>query len=205
MRAVKLQLANRTLLNPDASQWSRAPRQQLALRGTEASAQPSAYVRTAWAGKHIGAVRSLSVGAAHNRQSIFFRLEWADPNHNPDYGDGSAFPDAAAVLFPMNGAVPLNMMGSPAAGILGWCWRANHPDVGETLAFHGFATERPQPGPPVLTSARWVDGRWYLVIGAPLTGQPPSGSVAFAVWEGGNQERAGLHSYTPEWQELIVE
>ena len=129
MKAIRLQLANKTLLNAGAHQWDRAPRVHLALRGTEAAAQPSAYVRTAWAGKHVGAVRSLSVQAAHNRQNLFFRLEWADPTHNPDYGDGSVFPDAAAVLFPMNGEAPINRMGSPAAGIRGLVLARESPGV----------------------------------------------------------------------------
>jgi DMSO reductase family type II enzyme heme b subunit len=204
MKAIKLQLANRTLLNSRAPQWDRAPRTHLVLNGTEARAQPSGYIRTAWAGRHVGAVRSLSAQAAHNRQCLFFRLEWADPSHNPDYGDGSVFPDAAAVLFPMNGSAPLQRMGSPAEGMQAWYWRANHAEFGEALAYHGFATETTQPGPPILTSARWSDGRWTLVIGAPVKAVLTSGVVAFAVWEGGNQERAGLHSITPEWQELVV-
>jgi DMSO reductase family type II enzyme heme b subunit len=203
MKAIKLQLANKTLLNPHAPQWERPARHHFPLRGTEARDQPSAYIRTTWAGRHIGAVRSLAVQAAHNRQSLFFRLEWADPNHNPDYGDGSAFPDAAAVLFPMGEAPPLNRMGSPAEGIQAWYWRANHT-FGESLAFHGFATESTQPGPPVLTSAQWSDGRWSVVIGAPMAAFPQSEQVGFAVWEGGNQERAGLHSHTPEWEELSI-
>jgi DMSO reductase family type II enzyme heme b subunit len=205
MRAIRLQLANKTLLNPGVRQWERAPRAYLALRGSEASAQPSAYVRTAWAGKRIGAVRSLSVQAAHNRQNLFFRLDWADPSHNPDYGDGSVFPDAAAVLFPMNGVAPLSLMGSAAAGIQAWYWRANHPDYGEALAFHGFATEERQPGPLVLNSARWSEGRWRVVIGAQLATVAARDAVAFAVWEGSNQERAGLHSYSQEWLELSIE
>jgi DMSO reductase family type II enzyme heme b subunit len=201
MQAIKLQLASKTLLNPSARQWERAPDEHFALRGTEASAQPSRYTRTTWAGKRIGAVRSLSVRAAHNGQSLFFRLEWHDPNHNPDYGDGSAFPDAAAVLFPMDSSPPLSRMGSSEQGILAWYWRANHDQFGERLSFHGFATETRQPGPPILSSALWANGRWSAVIGAPLA---PETAVAFAVWEGGNQERAGLHSYTPDWQELVI-
>jgi DMSO reductase family type II enzyme heme b subunit len=205
MKAVKLQLANTTLLNPQARQWERAPRVHLGMRGTEAIAQPSAYIRTAWAGRPIGAVRSLSVQVAHNRQSIFFRLEWADPTHNPSYGDGSVFPDAAAVLFPRNGPAPLERLGAPSAGILAWYWRASQKDVGERLALHGLATEQPDPGPPVLHGAHWSDGRWYAVIGSPLASCPPGNTVGFAVWEGSNQERAGLCSYTPEWQELEIE
>lgn len=203
MKAIKLQLANKTLLNPAAPQWDRAPVVHLGLQGTEASAQPSRYIRTAWAGKRIGAVRSVSAKAAHNGQSLFFRLEWADPTHNPDYGDGSAFPDAAAVLFPVDSSAPLGMMGSPGEGIEAWYWRANHDAFAERLAFRGFATETRQPGPPIQSSATWSAGRWSVVIGAPLA-QGIKPSVAFAIWEGSNQERAGLHSYTPEWQELVV-
>jgi complex iron-sulfur molybdoenzyme family reductase subunit gamma len=204
MEAVRLQLANKTLLNPAVRQWDRAPVIHLSLRGTEARAQPSAYVRTTWAGKQTGAVRSLAVRAANNRQNLFFRLEWADPSHNPDYGDGSVFPDAAAVLLPVKGQPPLSTMGAPGSEILGWYWRANHKDAGEALSWTGFATEVPHPEQPVVTSATWSEGRWSVVIGAPL---PPKAvnAVSFAVWEGSNQERAGLHAYAPEWQELTIE
>jgi DMSO reductase family type II enzyme heme b subunit len=205
MKAIRLQLANKTLLNAAAKQWERVPQAHLPLRGTEASAQPSAYVRTAWAGRRIGSVRSLSVQAAHNRQNLFFRLEWNDPTHNADYGDGTVFPDAAAVLFPLNGSAPLELMGSSAGGIQAWRWRANHPDSGESLTYHGFATEETEPAPAVLNSGRWSDGHWSVVIGAPLSTRDGDGSVAFAIWDGGNQERGGLHSYSAEWQGLSIE
>jgi DMSO reductase family type II enzyme heme b subunit len=94
-------------------------------------------------------------------------------------------------------------MGSPAEGIAAWYWRANH-QFGESLSFHGFATEARQPGPPILTSAQWSEGRWSVVIGAPMAASQQCEQVGFAVWEGGSQERAGLHSFTPEWQELSI-
>lgn len=203
MDAIKLQLANKTLLKPSIPQWRRAPLGHVALRGTDPEAQPSPYVRAAWAGKRVGAVRTISVQAAYNRQSLFFRLEWPDPTHNPDYGDGLVFPDAAAVLFPANGDAPLDRMGSPAAGIDAWYWRANR-NVGECLALHGFATEEPQANQSVVTAADWEDGRWRVVIGGPVEAITDSRRVAFAVWEGSNQERAGLHSYSPQWQELSI-
>ena len=96
MEAIKLQLANRTLLKHSAPQWKRAPLEHVALRGTDPETQPSPYVRAVWAGKRVGAVRTISVQAAYNRQNLFFRLEWPDATHNPDYGDGLVFPDAAA-------------------------------------------------------------------------------------------------------------
>ena len=204
MEAIKLQLATKTLLNPAAAQWERAPRVNLALRGTEAAEQPSAYVRTAWAGKQVGSIRALAVQAANNRQSLFFRLEWRDNTPDVSYGDGSVFPDAAAVLFAANGDAPLERMGTPAQGIESWYWRANREEYGECLRLHGFATEEPQTGVTVTTSAHHQDGRWQVVISGPLAanGAPPR--VAFAVWDGSNQERAGLHSYSPEWLDLVL-
>jgi DMSO reductase family type II enzyme heme b subunit len=29
--------------------------------------------------------------------------------------------------------------------------------------------------------------------------------VAFAVWQGGNQERAGIKAFSPDWQELQID
>lgn len=203
MEAIKLQLANSTLLKHATPQWKHAPQGHVSLRGTDPEAQPSRYIRTIWSGKRVGVVRTISVQAAYNRQNLFFRLEWSDPTHNPDYGDGLVFPDAAAVLFAGNGDPPLARMGSTAAGIDAWYWRANR-EQGESLAFHGFATEEPQANQFVVTSADWEDGRWRVVIGGPLEEAASRKRVAFAVWEGSNQERAGLHSYSPQWQELSI-
>jgi len=152
MKAIKLQLANKTLLKHSAPQWERAPKGHISLRGTDPEAQPSPYIRATWTGKRVGAVRTIAVQAAYNRQNLFFRLEWPDKTHNPDFGDGLVFPDAAAILFPGEGDPPLARMGSPAEGIEAWYWRANRED-GERLTFHGFATEKPQTDQLVATSA----------------------------------------------------
>lgn len=203
MEAIKLQLANQTLLNPAARQWGKAPEVPVALRGTEAHVQPSPYVRATWAGRRIGSVRSLLLRAAHNRENIFFRLQWSDPTYNPDHGDGSAFPDAAAVLFAADAEAPLARMGAPGKPIEGWYWRADRPEVGEALRFEGLATEEPQKSPPVVTAAAWERGSWTVVIGAPV--EAAASRVGFAIWDGGNQERAGLHSHSGAWLELQVQ
>ena len=51
-----MQLATRTLLNPAAAQWDKIPAEELALGATPLQGQPSHYVRTAWAGRPVGAV-----------------------------------------------------------------------------------------------------------------------------------------------------
>ena len=215
MKAVRLQLATRTLLNPRAPQWARVPSEDVRMAGTRADLQPSNYVRTAWAGKAVGAVRLLKVRAAHNGKHVFFRLEWPDATENAGYANGSVFPDAAAVLFPLNGGSPLDRMGSAAAPLNAWYWRASLPaGGGQNLIVRGFASEEQTAGRYIQTQALWDDGTWRLVLARPLEvvsgetvrlapGHPTS--VAFAVWEGSSQERGGLHSYSREWRDLAIE
>lgn len=215
MKAVKLQLATRTLLNPGAAQWNKVPAEELRMGGAPLHDQPSRYVRTVWAGKPVGAVRLLKVQAAHNSKDIVFRLEWADENKNTDHGDGSVFPDAAGILFPLKGDAPLQSMGSEKAPVNAWFWRANFPEgEAQNLVARGLGTVSKSQKNSVHAQARWQNGRWQVVFArdlngagadaVTLTGKKPS-KVAFAVWEGAAQERAGLKSFSKEWRELAIE
>lgn len=214
MKAVKLQLASATLLNPKAAQWKKVPVEDIQLSGTPLHTQPSRYIRTVWAGRQVGAVRMVKVQAAHNGKDIFFRLSWRDDTMNDSYGDGSAFPDAAAVVLPMNGKGPLDNDGAPSAPVNLWFWRANKDDVGENLIAQGLATEEPAGKVAIEAKSRWEDGRWDLVLARPIkansretapisTAKPAS--VGFAIWDGGSQERGSLHAHSGQWRELVIE
>lgn len=215
MRAVKLQLATKTLLNPGAAQWNKVCLEEVRMSGTPINLQPSRYIRTVWAGKPVGAVRFLRVQAAHNGKHIFFRLEWADETRNADHGNGGIFPDAAAVLFPLNGDAPLENMGAAGAPINAWYWRANLPaETGQNLVMEGLATEEETQGRYIQTQAVWEKGCWRVVVARPLEtgsgetvrlGTGKDARVGFAVWEGSSQERGSLHSYSKQWQELVIE
>jgi DMSO reductase family type II enzyme heme b subunit len=213
MKAAKLQLATRTLLNPAAQQWAKVPAEEISLAGTPLDQQPSRYVRTAWAGKPMGAVRFLKVQAAHNGKDVVFRLEWADETENRDHGDGSVFPDAAGVLFPLNKDAPLESMGSAEAPVNAWYWRANLPEgEGQNLIARGAGTVQEAPKSFAQARARWADGRWQVVLARPLSvdgdgvklSPKQSTKVAFAVWEGSSQERAGLKSFSKHWRDLEI-
>jgi complex iron-sulfur molybdoenzyme family reductase subunit gamma len=215
MKAVKLQLATRTLLNPGASQWSKVPTEALVLAGAPVHLQPSRYIRTVWAGRPVGAVRSLKVQTAHNSRDLLFRLEWADETKNTEYGDGSVFPDACSVIFPLNSHASLDTMGSPDAAVNAWYWRANFPeDEAQNIVSSGLGTEQETNGVNIQARARWEDGRWQVVFARPLLltggqavalGRGKPAQVAFAVWEGSSQERAGLNSFSKQWRELVIE
>ena len=214
MKAVKIQLATRTLLNPAAPQWGKVPAEEISMGGTPLHNQPSRYVRTAWAGKPVGAVRFLKVQSAHNGKDIAFRLEWSDESENRDHGDGSVFPDAAGVLFPLNGKAPLETMGSPKAPVNAWYWRANLPeDEAQNLIARGAGTVEATPKSSAQARGRWADGCWQVVLARPLAVNgdgvklSPKGTakVAFAVWEGSSQERGGLKSFSGHWRELEIQ
>jgi DMSO reductase family type II enzyme heme b subunit len=212
MKAVKLQLATRTLLNPGAQQWSKVTAEEISLGGTPLHLQPSKYVRASWAGKSLGAVRLLKVRAAHNSKDIAFRLEWADETQDTDHGDGSAFPDGAGILFPLNGNAPLERMGSPEAPVNAWYWRANADEEAQNLIAKGPGTVEQAAKSALLARARWADGRWEVVLARPLAGKDggvklspgESTNVAFAVWEGASQERAGIKAFSKQWRELEI-
>ena len=213
MKAVKLQLASATLLNPKATQWKKVPVEDIQMSGTPLHLQPSRYVRTVWAGKQVGAVRMVKAQAAHNGKDLFFRLSWRDDTMNDSFGDGSVFPDAAAVVFPMNGKAPLENDGAPDAPVNLWFWRANKGDSGENLIARGLATEEPAGADIIETRSRWEDGYWEVVVARPLkanshetapisTAKP--NRVGFAVWDGGSQERGSLHAHSRQWRELVI-
>jgi DMSO reductase family type II enzyme heme b subunit len=215
MKAIELPLPGRTLLNPAGAHWQTVPAEDIDLGPAPLHAQPSRYVRTVLAGKTLGAVRSVSVRAAHNGETICFRLEWLDATRNADHGDGSVFPDAAAVLFPINGDAPLLSMGSPEAPVNAWFWRASLPEgTAQNLIAAGLGTVEPAAGAGLEARASWNDRRWTVVLARPLSVATRGGArmavgarlkTAFAVWDGASQERGGLKSVSARWLELSIE
>ena len=72
-----------------------------------------------------------------------------------------------------------------------------------------------EPAPKSQTEARsrWYRGRWQVVFSRPMSvpgdavrlSVNKAAKVAFAVWEGSSQERAGLKSFSKGWQELNIQ
>lgn len=200
------------LLEPAAPEWGPVAPETIALSPTPILSQPSVYVQSAWKERPYGAVKDLDVQAAHNGESIFFRLSWSDASKDDAITDTDAFADAAAVLFPEKGDAPLTSMGSPDQPVFAWLWR---PDLEEPYRINaqGIGSSQRLPANGITAKAEHSDGRWRLVISRRLSGKGAGlllapgakGKVAFAVWQGADKERGGLKAATLEWQQLNIE
>lgn len=212
--------------DPGAKEWGEAPRERLVLAAVPLAAQPSRYVRAAWADRPYGIVRDLTAQVAHDGKRLYIRLEWVSPTleAKAQGGDSAphpiegpdAFHDAVAAMFPVNGETPLETMGSDTAPVNVWRWSAEALDRAEDLTAQGIGTIQPiGGGNGLLARAAAEDASWRLVLARPLKPKTKESSplftpgrakqVAFALWTGANQERAGIKSASQSWSELKLE
>ena len=204
-----------TLLDPDANAWRGKAAETVALIGTPVGLQPTAAIRASWMNKRIGAIEKVSVVALHNGEFLAFRLEWTDATEDGSIADNDNFPDAAAIALPAAENAPLALMGAPGTPVNAWYWRADQPDAAREISAEGLGTSQALSGSPVRARGAWKGGRWRVVIAralhtanSPGAAQLAAGSetgFGVAIWEGGNQERGGIKSFSGDWQTLTIE
>jgi len=215
MRAKRVDVESKVLLDPTASQWQDVPSEAAAMGPTPAKSQNSRYAQL-WAQERpYGKLGSLSVRSAHNGKDIAFLLEWADPTQNLDFLDGKS-PDGAGILFTLKGDAPLATMGSESRPVNAWFWRADLAEAAENLTASGLGTLERAGNGQIAAGSKWDGGTWRVVLTRPLaaggqaehTVQLEAGKttkVAFAVWDGDLAERAGLKSVSQRWLDLELE
>ncbi|MGB4864169.1 MAG: ethylbenzene dehydrogenase-related protein [Tepidiformaceae bacterium] len=207
--AVRIAPSKNGSLDPTVDPWHAAQEIEAPLEPTPLEAQPSAYVRTAWADRKHGATPSVRAAAAVADGVLHVRLRWAALNPRPAITDNNVFADACALLFPLDGmTAELSTMGDEAHPVQAWHWRAGTavPFVVEAT---GLATTTRLPNPQAVSvEAVWNGGEWSVVLSRALDapGVPlrPGTSVplGIAIWQGALEERAGLASHTPRWLAL---
>ncbi len=203
------------LLNSASAVWRRSRANKVVLSPAPLDIQPTEYVRVSWKGRPYGKVPSMRVSALHNGREIFFRLVWEDDSVNGKIADTDQFVDAAAVLFPVAADAPLFGMGGKGKPVNAWFWRADW-ERPKNVTAEGMGTTQRREDAALASKARHARGRWDVIISRSLDGkrspkgtaalQPGAASkVAFAIWQGANQERAGIKAFSPDWQELQIE
>lgn len=185
----------------------------MTLQPTPVDSQPSEYVINAWKERPYGLTGELRVAAAHNGEALFFRLSWQDDTKDVDIPDTDRFTDGAGVLFPVRSDATLLTMGTPDRPVNAWYWR---PDLDQPLSVTatGLGTTVRYTNASLAAVASYSAGGWQVVISRPFSARGDEGvalmpgqttMVGFAVWQGSNQERAGIKGVTLEWQPLEIE
>ncbi len=215
MLVKKVALGSESLLDSDSPAWGKAQAKRIRLVNTPLDRQPSEYVKVVGDSWDYGATARLMVKSVYNGKEIFFLLEWEDTTQDTGLED-SNYLDGAGLLFPLKKDAPIDTMGSKEEPVNAWYWRADKPG-GRNITAQGLGstqeTDKSRAKNYILTRARWSEGRWRLVVGRALTVDDTavqfeaggSYKVGFAVWQGSNQERAGLKSFSNSWLDLELE
>lgn len=215
MRVGRVDAGDEELLSLESAVWQEAPVNEVVLSPTPLDMQPTDYVRVSRSGRPYGVVSSMKVSALHNGNSVFFHLVWQDDAADGAIKDINQFADAAAVMFPMVEDAPLIGMGITGKPVNVWLWRADW-ERPKNVSAEGMGTTKRRDDPALSSAARHTDGQWDLVVGRSLERRDaPQGTIvlapgtvsqiAFAVWQGSEQERAGLKAFSPAWQELVLD
>lgn len=195
---------------PAASAWTGVSATNIDLIPTPLGMQPNDYIVAKWTDQEYGTLDRVSVSCVHDSKRIAFRVSWVD--ENMDAGEGEDFPDGAALMFPISGDPVLLTMGAENAPVHALHWRARRDEI-RSVAATGIGTSRDSPEVAQTVKSAWSDGVWTLVIerdmDAPVqvTRFDPGkeSRIGFAVWNGGNQERAGIKAVSPDWIDFTLE
>lgn len=189
------------LSDPTADGWSSVPASDVAL-----SSAPSGLPNA-----DDTSVERIHVQAVRSDGQFYVRLQWADPTHNVSAGAPRQFVDAAAVQFPVDtSSRPPIAMGGRDNRVNVWYWSGDGGT--QELLAGGAGSTTPFPAPSVGANATYADGTWTVVytrdVASASANRTDLGStdtldVAFAVWNGGNGERAGRKAVS-EWHYFLT-
>lgn len=186
--------SNGDLADPKSAAWAEVEKESVGLSPIPLDAQPTEYIRTAWADRPYGKVDSVDVSAAAKDGRLYVRLEWQDSD-TPN----TEFADAVGVFFPENGDATVQTIGSSDAPVHLWYWQADRETPLDLVA-SGPGVFQDSSSPNGLEGAASLDGgRWAVVLSATVPGSGSPSSCGVAVWDGSNEERAGIGAVTQDW------
>ena len=216
MQVKRVTASTDELLNSEAAAWAQAEETLLDMLPTAIALQPTEYIQKTFAGRPYGEVTSAKVRCLHNGDSMFIRIEWAEPNPSRVLDNVNAFADGCGVLFPVAGDAVITEMGSVSQPVNAWHWRADYDDKPNSVTATSRGTSVRYKTNPLVARSIWQDGTWQIVMGRPfVVAEPHRRMIAlkpgttvkagFAIWRGSNQERGGIKAYSPTWSDLNIE
>ncbi|MBI5970391.1 MAG: c-type cytochrome [Deltaproteobacteria bacterium] len=173
---------------------------------------------------------TVSVGAVYNSDEIAILLEWDDRTRSLpgdakaiEIADGDVFVDGVAVQWPRNlaeGEKPYFGMGDAANPVNVWFWQSESAaGAGQTVRLldaKGFKDAQTRDPASVGLKATGVydNGTWRVVMKRALTTKDAEKDIqfsegkfipiAFAAWDGSNQEKGSKHVMTT-WHWLLMQ
>jgi len=185
----------------DAAIWQKAPVAQVALQ-TAFPGHPS-ITGTAL-------TEQLSAQAVRAGNVLYVRLRWNDKTANTKASDTNRFVDGVALQFPIDGKPSTTpFMGGGDSLVNVWYWRADGQT--QNLLANGFGSATKVPTAALASTSVRRDDGWEVVLTRSLASPKDEGVVlkgrktipiAFAAWDGDNQERDGFKAVTMEWWQL---
>lgn len=198
MRAERVAADAAELADPAGAVWGGIAGEAVPLAAVPLDAQPTDYIRAAWADREYGRTAEASVSAARDEQRLYVRVEWAD-----DPEPNAEFPDAAGVLFPVNGDGALATLGDAETPLSLWYWEDGRPGPLRITA-RGPGVFRREAEDGLAASAALDGGRWAVVVSGPVEASQ-DGTLGIVVWNGSNEERAGLAAVSQDWLTLELD
>jgi len=192
MKVSTMKGAASDLASPGSAAWSSVAGETVTLGAIPVSAQPTAYIREAWANRPYASTASAKVAAASDGDRLYVRIEWAD-----DAKPNGEFQDAAGVVFPGAPNSAVATMGSASAPVGLWYWQHGRGEA-LNLTSHGPGAVRKDGDGAVNSSAESSNGKWAVVLSGPVAASK-LGKLGVVVWNGSNEERAGLGAVSQGW------
>ncbi len=193
MKVAKL-AAGAGLEDPAGAGWKEVAGETVVLSPVPLDEQPNAYIQEAWQGRAYGETPEAKVAAASDGARLYVRVEWKD--------DGAAngeFQDAAGAMFPLSGGGAVGSMGSADSPVGLWFWEDGRPQALDIVS-SGPGVFKRQEG-DVAGAGSLSDGVWSVVLSGPASASS-AGGLGVAIWNGSNDERAGLAAVSREWVTL---
>ncbi len=201
---MELKTVGESPLNPSSSVWSEVSKEVIKLKPVPVDAQPNQYIRNAYKDTPYGNVGEVSLSVAEHDNQVFVRLEWDDSNE-----PNIEFQDAAGVFFPESGSSESpETIGTKSNPVRLWMWK-NRTELQSGLS---NSTDLISSGPGVFhpvegsqsvnAEANLSNGKWSVVISGGKNIVEGSRKLGIVVWDGSNNERAGIGAVSSNWIEI---
>lgn len=171
------------LINPASNVWEGVASEKVSMAPIPLKEQPNEYIKTSWKGKSYGNTKEAVAAALGKGDQLYVRLQWAD-----EATSASEFADAAAILTGKGKSV--KTMGSDKEPMNLWYW-AEDRDKGVSATSTGPGVFKRNGNKSITAAANRDKGTLSVVIAGPAA-EIVDNKIGVAIWDGSNDERAGL-------------